>query len=113
MTTGIPVYRWHLAPERLATVRQLRALGLRAGGRDVAARSERPRRRRAPLVACLYSIEQPKPVRPTRPAKWATPAEANAARRRYPECGRDAECVIPPSLGMCVPCAHPEEQRAT
>lgn len=89
------------------------ALGLRPGGRDVAARSERPRRRRGPLVACLYSIEQPKPVRPTRPAKWATPAEANTARRRYPECGRDAECVIPTSRGMCVPCAHPEEQRVT
>ncbi|MGW1909789.1 RRQRL motif-containing zinc-binding protein [Streptomyces sp. NPDC002076] len=113
MTAGTAVHRWHLAPERPATVRQLRALGLRPRGRDVAAQSERPRRRRGPLVAHLYSIAPPKPVRPTRPAKWVTPAEANAARRRCPECGRDAECVIPPSLGMCVPCAHPEERRVT
>jgi hypothetical protein len=87
---GIPVYRWHLAPEELATVRQLRALGLRPGGRDVAEQWGCPRRRRGPLVAALYSNEQAKPVRPTTPAKWA---------------------ALPPSLGMCVPCACPAEQR--
>ncbi|MEV6055766.1 RRQRL motif-containing zinc-binding protein [Streptomyces sp. NPDC052107] len=107
----VSVYRWHLAPEGLATVRQLRALGLRPGGQNVAARLERPRRRRGPLVAHLCSIEQAKPVRPMTPAKWAPLAKANAARRRCPECGRDAGCVIPPSLGMCAPCAYPEGQR--
>ncbi|WP_324608648.1 RRQRL motif-containing zinc-binding protein, partial [Streptomyces sp. NRRL S-1896] len=48
------VYRWHLAPDGLATRRQLRALGLRPGGQDVVAELPRPRRRRAPLVAYLY-----------------------------------------------------------
>jgi hypothetical protein len=108
----VPVYRWRLAPDGLATRRQLRALGLRPGGQDVAAQVERPRRRREPLVAYLYSIEQAKPVRPMTPAKWAALAKANAARRVCPECRRDAGYVIPPSLGMCTPCAFPEEQRA-
>jgi hypothetical protein len=109
---GLPVYRWRLAPDGLATRRQLRALGLRPGGQDVAAQVERPRRRRGPLVAYLYSIEQAKPVRPMTPAKRAALAKANAARRTCPECRRDAGYVIPPSLGMCTTCAYPDEQRA-
>ncbi|MBZ6205416.1 hypothetical protein KVH31_02635 [Streptomyces olivaceus] len=108
----VPVYRWRLAPDGLATRRQLRALGLRPGGQDVAAQVERPRRRREPLVAYLYRVEQAKPVRPMTPAKRAALAKANAARRVCPECRRDAGYVIPPSLGMCTPCAFPEEQRA-
>ncbi|WP_318213982.1 RRQRL motif-containing zinc-binding protein [Streptomyces sp. SCL15-6] len=109
---SLPVYRWRLAPDGLATRRQLRALGLRPGGQDVAAQVEHPRRRREPLVAYLYSIEQAKPVRPMTPAKRVALAKANAARRICPECRRDAGYVIPPSLGMCTPCAFPEEQRA-
>ncbi|MET8905138.1 RRQRL motif-containing zinc-binding protein [Streptomyces sp. NPDC004538] len=109
---AVPVYRWRLAPDGLATRRQLRARGLRPGGQDVAAQVERPRRRRGPLVAYLYSIEQAKPVRPMTPAKWAALARANAARRICPACERDAGYVIPPSLGMCTPCAFPDEQRA-
>ncbi|CAL9483282.1 hypothetical protein SUDANB146_03428 [Streptomyces sp. enrichment culture] len=33
----LPAYRWRLAPDGLATRRQLRAAGLRPGGQDVAA----------------------------------------------------------------------------
>ncbi|MGW3252852.1 RRQRL motif-containing zinc-binding protein [Streptomyces fungicidicus] len=109
---AIPTYRWRCAPDGLATRRQLRARGLRPGGQDVAAQIERPRRRRGPLVAYLYSIEQAKPVRPMTPAKWAALAKANASRRICPACRRDAGYVIPLSLGMCTPCAYPEEQRA-
>ncbi|WP_053913263.1 RRQRL motif-containing zinc-binding protein [Streptomyces sp. TP-A0875] len=109
---SVPVYRWRLAPDGLATRRQLRTRGLRPGGQDVAAQVERPRRRRGPLVAYLYSIEQAKPVRPMTPAKWAALAKANAARRTCPACRRDAGYVIPPSLGVCTPCAFPDEQRA-
>ncbi|MGW7262629.1 RRQRL motif-containing zinc-binding protein [Streptomyces sp. NPDC054842] len=110
---SIPVYPWHLAPVGLATIRQLRARGLRPGGQDVAAQIERPRYRRGPLVAYLYEIDMAKPVRPMTPAKWAALAKANTARRTCPECKRDAGYVIPASLGMCVPCAYPnEEQRA-
>ncbi|MEV5267220.1 RRQRL motif-containing zinc-binding protein [Streptomyces werraensis] len=108
----VPVYRWRLAPDGLATRRQLRALGLRPGGQDVAAQVERPRRRRGPLVAYLYRIEHAKPVRPMTPAKRAALAKANAARRTCPACRRDAGYVIPFSLGTCATCAFPEEQRA-
>ncbi|MEU9226122.1 RRQRL motif-containing zinc-binding protein [Streptomyces massasporeus] len=109
---SLPTYRWGLAPDGLATRRQLRALGLRPDGQDVAGQLERPRRRRGPLVAYLYRIEQAKPVRPMTPSKWAALAKANAARRICPECRRDAGYVIPPSLGMCPTCAYPDEQRA-
>ncbi|MEV5356962.1 RRQRL motif-containing zinc-binding protein [Streptomyces sp. NPDC052693] len=109
---AIPVYRWRLAPDGLATRRQLRALGLRPGGQEVAAQIERPRRRRGPLVAYLYRIDAAKPVRAMTPARWAALAKANTARRICPECRRDAGYVIPSSLGMCTPCAFPDEQRA-
>ncbi|MFH8729408.1 RRQRL motif-containing zinc-binding protein [Streptomyces termitum] len=110
--TTLPVYRWRLAPEGLATRRQLRAMGLRPGGQDVAAELERPRRRRGPLVAYLYRIDLARPVRPMTPAKRAALAAANAARRVCPQCGRDAGYRIPTSLGMCVPCADAPAQAA-
>ncbi|WP_424861602.1 RRQRL motif-containing zinc-binding protein [Streptomyces sp. MMS24-I29] len=110
--TAIPNYRWRLAPEGLATRRQLRALGLRPGGQDVAAQLECPRRRRGPLVAYLYRIDLARPVRPMTPARWAALDKAMAARRTCPECRRDAGYVIPYSLGTCVSCAYPEEQCA-
>ncbi|MFC8140319.1 RRQRL motif-containing zinc-binding protein [Streptomyces paradoxus] len=105
----LPVYRWRLAPDGYATRRQLRARGLRPGGQDVAAQLERPRRRRGPLVAYLYRIDLAKPVRPMTQARWAALAKANTARRT---CRRDAGYVIPASLGMCAPCAYPEQYAA-
>ncbi|MGC5398585.1 RRQRL motif-containing zinc-binding protein [Streptomyces sp. DT20] len=98
----LPEYRWRLAPDGYATRRQLRALGLRPGGQDVAAVLHRPRRRRAPLVAYLYRIDHAKPVRPMTPGRAAALAKAMGARRN---CRRDAGYCIPRSLGMCVPCA--------
>ncbi|MFJ7196114.1 MULTISPECIES: RRQRL motif-containing zinc-binding protein [unclassified Streptomyces] len=99
-----PVYRWRLAPDGLATRRQLRALGLRPGGQDVAAQLERPRRRRGPLVAYLYRIGRAKPVRPMTPARRTALAAAMAARRTCPVCWQDRGYCIPRSLGMCVTC---------
>lgn len=107
----LPVYPWRLAPDGLATRRQLRTLGLRPGGQDVVAQVERPRRQRGPLVAYLYLVERAKPVRPMTARKAAALAKANAARRTCPQCRTDAGYVIPASLGMCVPCAYPDEQR--
>lgn len=103
-----PVYRWRLAPEGLATFRQLRARGLRPGGQPVAAQLERPRKRRGPLVAYLYRVDLAKPVRPMTPARWSALARANTARRICPTCRRDAGYRIPVSLGMCTRCAYPE-----
>ncbi|MCX5273752.1 RRQRL motif-containing zinc-binding protein [Streptomyces virginiae] len=105
----LPVYPWRLAPDGLATRRQLRAAGLRPGGQDVAAQLERPRYRRGPLIAFLYRIELALQVRPMTAAKAAALAKANAARRTCPTCRRDAGYVIPASPGECVPCAYPEE----
>lgn len=109
--TTLPVYRWRLAPDGLATRRQLRAAGLRPGGQDVAAQVERPRRPARPLVAYLYRIDQARPVRPMTARRAAALAKANAARRHCPSCRRDAGYVIPASLGMCVPCADADDQR--
>ncbi|MFG2281195.1 RRQRL motif-containing zinc-binding protein [Streptomyces asoensis] len=109
---SLPLYPWRLAPDGLATRRQLRAKGLRPGGQDVVAQIERPRYRRGPLVAYLYRVDAAKPVRPMTPAKQAALDKANQARRTCPECERDAGYVIPAQLGMCVPCAYPEDQAA-
>ncbi|MEU9233366.1 RRQRL motif-containing zinc-binding protein [Streptomyces subrutilus] len=108
---GIPTYPWRLAPEGLATRRQLRAEGLRPGGQPIAAQLLRPRFRREPLVAYLYRVDLAKPVRPMTSRKWGALALAMLARRTCPQCSTDAGYVIPASLGMCVPCAYPEEQR--
>ncbi|WP_410535456.1 RRQRL motif-containing zinc-binding protein [Streptomyces sp. KL2] len=108
----LPVYPWRLAPDGLATRRQLRAMGLRPGGQDVAAVLRRPRRRRGALVAYLYRIDRAKPVRPMTPARWAALERANTARRTCPVCGRDAGYTLPPSLGTCVPCAYPHDRAA-
>ncbi|MFE2934452.1 RRQRL motif-containing zinc-binding protein [Streptomyces sp. NPDC059278] len=108
---SLPVFRWRLAPDGYATRRQLRALGLRPGGQDVAAQLERPRHRRGPLVAYLYRIDRAKPVRPMTPGRRAALNAAMRARRTCPNCRTDAGYCIPPTLGMCVTCAYPEEQR--
>lgn len=94
-----------VAPDSLATRRQLRAMELRPGGQDVAAELQRPRQRRGPLVAYLYRMDRAKPVRPMTPGRWAALAKANRARRICPECRPDAGYVIPTSLGACAPCA--------
>jgi hypothetical protein len=106
---GIPTYPWRLAPDGMATRRQLRARGLRPGGQPVAAQVMRRSRRRKSgcAVAFLYRIDLAKPVRPMTPAKWQAHAAAMTARRTCPACRRDAGYVIPTSLGMCVPCAYP------
>ncbi|MCZ4122376.1 RRQRL motif-containing zinc-binding protein [Streptomyces sp. H39-S7] len=101
----LSVHRWRLAPDGLATRRQLRAMGLRPGGQDVAAEVQRPRRRRGPLVAYLYRVDLAKPVRPMTSRKWGALALAMLARRTCPVCQVDAGYCIPRSLGMCVTCA--------
>lgn len=105
MSGTLPVYPWRLAPEGLATRRQLRTAGLRPGGQDVAAQLQRPRRRGRPaLVACLYRIDQAKPVRPMTPGRWRAIDAALAARRTCPDCGQRADYCTPLSRGACNEC---------
>ncbi|MFI9190486.1 RRQRL motif-containing zinc-binding protein [Streptomyces californicus] len=108
---GVPTFPWRMAPDGYATRRQLRAVGLRPGGQDIAAQvlwhSRRYwRKGTSPVrVAYLYRIDLAKRVRPMTPAKWAALAKANSARQVCPECRTDAGYRIPTSLGMCVTCA--------
>ncbi|MEV1011680.1 RRQRL motif-containing zinc-binding protein [Streptomyces sp. NPDC049881] len=104
--TGLPVYRWRLAPEGLATRRQLRAAGLRPGGHDPVATLERPRRRgRPPLTAHLYRLDLAVPVRPMTPGRWRAVHAALTARRTCPDCRAVREYCIPVSVGVCNVCA--------
>ncbi|MGK3106247.1 RRQRL motif-containing zinc-binding protein [Streptomyces sp. WAC05858] len=110
---GIPTFPWRLAPDGLATRRQLRARGLRPGGQPVQAQIMRANRRAGGAqVAFLYRRDRAKPVRPMTAAKSAALAAAMLARRTCPACRTDAGYCIPISLGLCVTCAYPDEQRA-
>lgn len=111
---GIPTYPWRLAPDGLATRRQLRARGLRPGGQEIQAQvMRRSRRRKSGVsVAYLYRIDRAKPVRPMTPARWRAHQAMMRARRTCPQCGRDAGYVIPTSLSACVPCAYPHDLAA-
>jgi hypothetical protein len=102
---GIPTYPWRLAPDGLATRRQLRARGLRPGGQEIAAQLMRVNRRRGNVrVAYLYRIDAAKPVRPMTSRKWGALALAMLARRTCPLCLLDVGYCIPPSLGVCGMC---------
>ncbi|MGP3924778.1 RRQRL motif-containing zinc-binding protein [Streptomyces sp. 8N616] len=111
---GMPTYPWRFAPSGLATRRQLRSRGLRPGGQPIAAQvMRRCRGRKSGVqVAYLYRVDQAKPVRPMTAAKRAALAKAMTARRTCPQCRTDTGYCIPTSLGLCVPCAYPEQQRA-
>ncbi|NUL05350.1 hypothetical protein HRW07_19355 [Streptomyces lunaelactis] len=111
---GIPTYPWRFAPDGYATRRQLRARGLRPGGQPIAAQVMRRCRGRksGALVAYLYRIDRAKPVRPMTRGRALALAKAMTARRWCPVHQGDAGYCIPTSLGMCIPCAYPEEQRA-
>ncbi|MEV5779903.1 RRQRL motif-containing zinc-binding protein [Streptomyces sp. NPDC052287] len=111
---GVPTFPWRFAPDGYATRRQLRDRGLRPGGQPVAAQVIRRHRGRKSgvQVAYLYRVDRARPVRPMTSRKWGALALAMLARRTCPQCQLDAGYVIPTSLGTCVSCAYPEEQRA-
>ncbi|MEU1312185.1 RRQRL motif-containing zinc-binding protein [Streptomyces cinnamoneus] len=113
-TWGIPTYPWRFAPDGLATRRQLRAQGLRPGGQPIAAQVMRASRKRRTgiQVAYLYQVDKAKPVRPMTPGRQVALNKAMTARRTCPTCRTITGYCIPTSLGMCVTCAYPKEQRA-
>ncbi|WP_377271665.1 RRQRL motif-containing zinc-binding protein [Peterkaempfera sp. SMS 1(5)a] len=104
---GLPTYPWRMAPEGLATRRQLRAAGLRPAGQDVAAQILWQSRRRGIRAAYLYRVDLARPVRPMTPARTAALAAAMRARRTCPTCGIDAGYVLPTCYGTCLSCADP------
>jgi hypothetical protein len=103
---GIPTYWWRGAPTCYATLRQLRACGLRPGGQPVAAqilwRGVGGVRR-----AYLYRVDLARPKRAATPAQWEAINKALAARRVCPTCRQPRDYYIPRSLGECLDCAPP------
>ncbi|GAB2869671.1 RRQRL motif-containing zinc-binding protein [Lentzea nigeriaca] len=114
---GLPLLSYGCAPrDKLATYRQLRAMGLRPNGFDpVALLYVRHNKSKKVSFASLYLIEKAAPVRPMTPAKWTALAKANFARRICRSCGKDPMYVLPTSTGQCWPCfeASENEQAAT
>ncbi|MGQ4342533.1 RRQRL motif-containing zinc-binding protein [[Kitasatospora] papulosa] len=108
---GIPTYPRRLAPEGLATRRQLRALGLRPAGQDVAAQILWVGRRdlasgtRPIRAAYLYRVDLAAPVRPMTEGRARAVAAMMRARRTCPLCTITYPYVIPTSLGCCPGCA--------
>jgi hypothetical protein len=100
---GIPTFPYHWAPTHMATLRQLRANGLRPGGQPIAAqilwRHKKNRR-----VAYLYDITQAKPKRTATPAQQAAIAKALLARRTCPTCAQVKAYYIPRRYGECLDC---------
>ncbi|HEV2377577.1 MAG TPA: RRQRL motif-containing zinc-binding protein [Streptosporangiaceae bacterium] len=100
---GLPTYPYHFAPDGLATIRQLRAKGLRPGGQDIAAQilwRHRTHRR----VAYLYRLDLAKPKRQATPAQLTAIAKALRARRICPTCEAEKPYYIPRSTGECNDC---------
>ncbi|MFD9068920.1 RRQRL motif-containing zinc-binding protein [Streptomyces lasiicapitis] len=109
---GIPTFPWRLAPDGLATRRQLRARRLRPGGQPIAAQVMRGNRRAGGVrVAYLYRVDKALPVRPMTSRKWGALALAMLARRTCPCCLLDVGYCIPRSSGICGLCMAAQEQR--
>lgn len=115
---GLPTFPWRMAPQGLATRRQLAARGLRPNGQPVAAqvmwRSRRRSRRglSAVRVAYLYRVEAAAAKRVPTGAQLVALASALRARRTCRTCGLVREYVIPTSLGECLDCAETWRRRA-
>lgn len=102
---GIPTFPWQCAPQGYATLRQLRAQGLRPGGQHVQAQILW-RHKKQVRTAYLYKISDAKPKRTATPAQLAAIAKALRARRVCPSCTREMDYYIPRSLGCCLDCDH-------
>src|SRR5690242_17539048 len=103
---GLPLLSYNCAPRnKLATFRQLRAMGLRPNGQEpVAVLYVRHNASKKVSFASLYLIAKAAPVRPMTPAKWTALAKANLARRICRSCGKDPLYVLPTSSRQCWPC---------
>ena len=108
---GIPTYPRKLAPEGLATRRQLRAKGLRPNGQDVVAqilwygRRDPKTGMRVIRAAYLYRVDLAAPVRPMTPGLWRAHHAMMRARRTCPDCRVTYPYVISTALGSCSGCA--------
>lgn len=105
---GVILLSWGIAPrDKLATRRQLRAMGKRPGGQDPAAVLYfRCRKAATRVYANLYLVERAKPVRPMTQARRAALAKAMTARRTCRQCREVAEAELPRAYRVCEPCRY-------
>lgn len=108
---GIPTFLWRGAPDGYATLRQLRARGLRPAGQPVAAQIMW-RGVGGTRVAYLYRLDLAAPKRTATPAQLRAIDRALLARQTCPTCRVLRPYYIPRSLGECLTCAYPEEVAA-
>lgn len=101
---GLATYVWRMAPEGLATRRQLATMGLRKNGQDPVAQIRRGGR----LFAYLYRVDLAAPQFTKTEAKMAAVHTAARARRRCHQCQRTDLTYIPrqaaPAWGRCWDC---------
>ncbi|MFE2491754.1 RRQRL motif-containing zinc-binding protein [Streptomyces mirabilis] len=105
----VSAYDWGIAPEGLATRRQLRALGLRPAGQEPIILRCRPcgywPGRVCTRPTYLYRIDRAKPVRPMTLAQERALDRAMEARTRCPKCRRRYHHCLPlRTLGSCLEC---------
>ncbi|MEU4235388.1 RRQRL motif-containing zinc-binding protein [Nonomuraea sp. NPDC026600] len=109
---GVPTYPWRMAPDNLATKRQLAADGLRPGGQQVCAQIMWRTRRtsgargvpRGIAVAYLYDRELAKPKREPSEAQLEAIGKALRARRICPDCSIEQPYCLPRRYGACQDC---------
>ena len=99
---GLPTYPYRAAPTGLATLRQLRAQGLRPGGQTPAAQILW---RKGKRKAYLYHITAALPKRTPTAAQLVALDRALAARRVCPTCREMKPYYIPRRYGECLDCA--------
>ena len=99
---GTPTFPYKMAPTGLATTRQLRALGLRPAGQDIAAQILW---RKGKRVAYLYRIDLARPKRTATAAQLGALQKALLARRVCDTCKQVKDYYIPRRYGECLDCA--------
>jgi hypothetical protein len=99
---GMPTFPYKMAPTGLATVRQLRKLGLRPGGQGIAGQILW---RRGKRVAYLYRIDLALPKRQASPGQLRAIERALLARRVCSICTQTKPYYIPRRYGECLDCA--------
>lgn len=108
----LPTYPWGMAPEGMATKRQLRKKGLRPGGQEIRVQVlwwhggvRRDTGHRERRVAYLYVVADALPVRPMTPGRQRSVDAMLRRRRTCQSCGQEKPYCISRSLGECNECA--------
>jgi hypothetical protein len=100
---GFPTFPFRYAPDGLATLRQLRADGLRPNGQQPIAQILW-RHRKQRRVAYLYRRDLAAPKREATNAQRAALTKALTARRTCRQCGQLKDYYIPRRTGACLDC---------